>query len=126
MVRYKKLGLVLGAVAMLALLPAKADAQFIRYSPIFWSFDVNAGVELPMSDLSDVAKPGFTVGAGWSYFLNPRFDIRIDEAATGYGILQKRYNHCRQQIIPCKVSRADKSDGFVFCGHLRDHAQLCH
>jgi hypothetical protein len=89
MVRYKKLGLVLGAVAMLALLPAKADAQFIRYSPIFWSFDVNAGIELPMSDLSDVAKPGFTVGAGWSYFLNPRLALT---ARGGVGFLSGESN----------------------------------
>lgn len=75
MVRYKKLGLVLGAVMMLALMPARADAQFIRYSPIFWSFDVHAGVELPMSDLGDVTKAGFTVGGRAAYFLNPRFAL---------------------------------------------------
>lgn len=75
MVGYRKLGLVLGAVAMLALLPAKADAQFISYSPIFWSFDVNAGVAIPLGDLGDVSKSGFAISGGAAYFLNPRLAV---------------------------------------------------
>jgi hypothetical protein len=73
--------LVLGAVAMLALLPAKADAQFIRYSPIFWSFDVNAGVALPMGDLGDVSKAGVAIAGGAAYFLNPRLALVVKGGA---------------------------------------------
>jgi hypothetical protein len=43
-VGYKKLGLVLGAVAAVALMPARADAQFVSYSPIFWSFEASGGM----------------------------------------------------------------------------------
>lgn len=75
MVGYKKLGVVLGAVALLATMPAKADAQFVRYSPIFWSFDAGGGVALPLGDLSDVATVGGTAGVGVAYFLNPRFAV---------------------------------------------------
>lgn len=77
-VGYKKLGMVLGAVAALALLPAKADAQFVRYSPIFWSFEGNVGVAIPVGDLGDLADPGVTFGAAASYFLNPRFALRAE------------------------------------------------
>jgi hypothetical protein len=75
MVGYKKWGVVLGAVALLATMPSKADAQFVRYSPIFWSFDVNGGAAIPVGALSDVASVGGTVGAGLAYFLNPRFAL---------------------------------------------------
>ncbi|MDX1579462.1 MAG: hypothetical protein R3266_13330, partial [Gemmatimonadota bacterium] len=86
MLGYKKLGgLILGAVALLALLPAAADAQFIRYSPIFWSFDGRGGIALPIGDLEDVADAGATVGAGLAYFLNPRFALRIDGNASFLG-----------------------------------------
>lgn len=79
MMGYKNLGrMVLGTVALCALLPAAASAQFVRYSPIFWSFDVRGGVAIPVGDLADVADPGPTVGAGLAYFLNPRFALRID------------------------------------------------
>ena len=82
MVGYKKLGgIVLGAVALLTLLPAAADAQFVRYSPIFWSFDGRGGVTLPLGDFSDVADAGVGIGAGLAYFLNPRFALRLDGGA---------------------------------------------
>lgn len=79
MLGYKKLGgVVLGAVALLTLLPAAADAQFIRYSPIFWSFEGRGGYTIPVGDFSDVADAGPSVGAGFAYFLNPRFALRVD------------------------------------------------
>lgn len=79
MLGYKKLGgIILGAAALLALLPAAASAQFIRYSPIFWSVEARGGVAIPVGDLGDVADPGVTLGAGLAYFLNPRFALRID------------------------------------------------
>ena len=77
-VGYKKLGLVLGAVAALALMPARADAQFVSYSPIFWSFEASGGIALPMGDLGDNATSGATVAIGASYFLNPRLALRAD------------------------------------------------
>ncbi|MGH7540408.1 MAG: hypothetical protein ACRELC_05370, partial [Gemmatimonadota bacterium] len=77
-VGYKQLGVVLGAVAALAFLPARADAQFVRYSPIFWSFEGAGGIALPVGDLGDVADPGPTFGVAVSYFLNPRFALRIE------------------------------------------------
>lgn len=86
MLGYKKLGgIILGAVALLALLPAAADAQFIRYSPIFWSFDGRGGIAIPVGDLADVSEAGVTVGAGLAYFLNPRFALRIDGNASFLG-----------------------------------------
>ena len=75
MLGYKKWGVVLGAVALLATMPSKADAQFIRYSTIFWSFDAAGGVAIPVSDLANVAKTGGTAGIGLAYFLNPRFAL---------------------------------------------------
>ncbi|MFQ5679850.1 MAG: hypothetical protein ACE5HP_10385 [Gemmatimonadota bacterium] len=79
MLGYKKLGgMILGAAALLALVPAAASAQFVRYSPIFWSFDVRGGGAIPVGDLKDVADAGPTVGAGLAYFLNPRFALRLD------------------------------------------------
>jgi hypothetical protein len=77
-VGYKKLGLVLGAVVALAVMPARADAQFVRYSPIFWSFDGGAGIAIPMGDLSDNSSSGVSFALGASYFLNPRFALRAD------------------------------------------------
>ncbi len=77
-VGYRKLGLVLGAVAACALLPARADAQFIRYSPVFWSFEGSAGIALPLGDLSDVAESGPAFGIAASYFLNPRLALRAE------------------------------------------------
>jgi hypothetical protein len=78
MVGYKKLGMVLGAVAVLALLPARADAQFVRYSPVFWAIEGGGGITLPVGDLGDVADPGLTLGLAGSYFLNPRFALRVE------------------------------------------------
>lgn len=79
MLGYKKLGgIILGTAALLALLPAGANAQFIRYSPIFWSFEGRGGVAIPTSDLGDVADAGATLGGGFAYFLNPRFALRLD------------------------------------------------
>ncbi|MFV1986334.1 MAG: hypothetical protein ACC682_03595 [Gemmatimonadota bacterium] len=77
-VGYKKLGLVLGAVVALAIMPARADAQMVRYSPIFWSIDGGAGIAIPLGDLSDNASSGATFALGASYFLNPRFALRVD------------------------------------------------
>lgn len=89
-VGYKQLGAVLGTVAVLGLgLGGPLSAQgaedfgpdregFIRYSPIFWSLDARGGISLPLGDLGDVADPGPSVGAGWAYFLNPNFALRLD------------------------------------------------
>ena len=88
-VGYKKLGTVLGAVAVLGLAfgnPLSAQAEdfgpdregFIRYSDIFWSVDARGGISLPVGDLGDVADPGASLGAGWAYFLNPNFALRLD------------------------------------------------
>lgn len=85
MVGYKKLGMVLGAVAVLALLPARADAQFVRYSPVFWAVEGNGGITLPMGDLGDVADPGLTLGLAGSYFLNPRFALRVEGGLSFLG-----------------------------------------
>jgi hypothetical protein len=85
MVGYKKLGMVLGAVAVLALLPARADAQFVRYSPVFWAIEGNGGITLPMGDLGDVADPGLTFGLAGSYFLNPRFALRVEGGLSFLG-----------------------------------------
>lgn len=85
MVGYKKLGMVLGAVAVLALLPARADAQFVRYSPVFWALEGNAGITLPVGDLGDVADPGLTLGLAGSYFLNPRFALRVEGGLSFLG-----------------------------------------
>ena len=77
-VGHKKLGLVLGAVAAVALLPARADAQFVRYSPVYWSFEGGVGLAVPLGDLDDVASSGVSVAAAGSYFLNPRFALRVE------------------------------------------------
>ncbi len=84
-VGYKKLGLVLGAVAAFAILPARADAQFIRYSPVFWSFEGGAGIAFPLGDLGDVAESGPSFGLAASYFLNPRFALRGEGSVDLYG-----------------------------------------
>lgn len=92
MLGYKKLGMVLGAVAVLALLPARADAQFVRYSPVFWAVEGSGGITIPMGDLGDVADPGLALGVAGSYFLNPRFALRVEgglsslEPADGAGV----------------------------------------
>jgi hypothetical protein len=78
-VGYKKLGLVLGAVAAVALMPARVDAQMVRYSPIFWSFEAGGGMTIPMGDLADNSKSGGSMALGAGYFLNPRL------ALTGQG-----------------------------------------
>jgi len=75
-VGYKKLGLVLGAVVALAIMPARADAQMVRYSPIFWSFDGGGGMAIPLGTLSDNMKAGPSIALGASYFLNPRLAVR--------------------------------------------------
>lgn len=85
MVGYKKLGMVLGAVVALTLLPAKADAQTFGFSPIFWSFEGSAGIALPLGDLADVADPGLTLGVGASYFLGPRIALRAEGSIDMYG-----------------------------------------
>ncbi len=77
-VGYKKLGLVFGAVTALAILPARADAQLVRYSPIFWSFEGNGGIAIPLGDLSDVAGSGPSFGLAVGYFLNPRLALRAE------------------------------------------------
>lgn len=77
-VGYKKLGLVMGAVAALAILPVRADAQIVRYSPIFWSFEGNGGIAIPLGDLSDVASAGPSFGIAAGYFLNPRLVLRAE------------------------------------------------
>lgn len=84
-VGYKKLGFVLGAVAALAFLPARADAQIVRYSPIFWSFEGNGGIALPLGDLGDVADAGPSFGLAASYFLNPRLALRAEGSLDMYG-----------------------------------------
>ena len=84
-VGYKKLGLVLGAVAALALMPARADAQMVRYSPIFWSIDGGAGIAIPIGDLADVSSSGVSFALGASYFLNPRLALRADGGLTLLG-----------------------------------------
>lgn len=85
MVGYKKLGMALGAVAALALLPTRADAQFVRYSPVFWAVEGNGGVMLPLGDLGDVADPGLTLGLAGSYFLNPNFALRVEGGLSFLG-----------------------------------------
>jgi hypothetical protein len=85
MVGYKKLGMVLGAVAVLALLPTRADAQFVRYSPVFWAVEGGGGITLPVGDLGDVADPGLTLGLAGSYFLNPRFALRVEGGLSFLG-----------------------------------------
>jgi len=77
-VGYKKLGLVFGAVAAVALLPVRADAQFVSYSPVFWSFEGGGGVAIPVGDLADVSSTGAALKVGASYFLNPHFALRVE------------------------------------------------
>ena len=77
-VGYKKLGLVFGAVVALALLPARADAQIVSYSPIFWSMEGGAGIAIPMGDLADASSSGVSFTLGGSYFLNPRLALRAE------------------------------------------------
>lgn len=84
MLGYKKLGMVLAAAALLALVPAKAEAQFVRYSPIFWSFEASGGVTIPLGGLSDAAKIGWNAGIGASYFLNPRFALKVEGSLDGH------------------------------------------
>ena len=84
-VGYKKLGLVLGAVVALALMPARADAQMVRYSPIFWSFDVGGGYAIPLGTLSDNMKAGPSLALGASYFLNPRLALRAEGGLSWMG-----------------------------------------
>jgi len=91
-VGYKKLGLVMGAVAALAILPARADAQVVRYSPIFWSFEGNGGIAIPLGDLSDAASSGPSFGIAAGYFLNPRLVLRaegsVDLLGEGDGVTE--------------------------------------
>jgi len=77
-VGYRKLGWVLGAVVAVALLPVRAEAQFVRYSPVFWSFEGSAGLALPMGGLGDTAESGPSFRLAASYFLNPRFALRAE------------------------------------------------
>jgi len=77
-VGYKKLGLVFGAVVALALLPARADAQIVSYSPVFWSIEGGGGIAIPMGDLGDVSSSGPAFTLAGSYFLNPRLALRAE------------------------------------------------
>lgn len=111
---YKQLGAVLGAVALLGAAgagPVQAQEDgfgpdrdgFIQYSPIFWSLDARGGVALPVGDFGDVTDPGPTIGAGFAYFLNPNFALRLDgnvdfysgrdEGATGTGPDVTRFSY---------------------------------
>lgn len=84
-VGYKKLGLVMGAVAALAILPARADAQVVRYSPIFWTFEGNGGIAIPLGDLADVASSGPSFGVAAGYYLNPRLVLRVEGSVDRLG-----------------------------------------
>ncbi len=77
-VGYRKLGMVLGAVAAFALLPARADAQLVSYSPVFWSFEASAGVVIPTGTWSHSAEAGTAFQLAASYFLNPRLGLRAE------------------------------------------------
>lgn len=83
MLGYKKLGgVVLGTVALLTFMPAAADAQFVSYSPIFWSADARGGISLPLGDFGDVVDAGPGFGVGVAYFLNRRLALRADGSLT--------------------------------------------
>ncbi|WP_419162577.1 hypothetical protein [Candidatus Palauibacter sp.] len=77
-VGYRKLGLALGAAAVLALSPVRAEAQAGAYSPMFWSFEGGVGMVLPMGDLADAAESGPAFSAAASYFLQPRLALRAE------------------------------------------------
>ena len=74
----KRPGLALGAVAMLALLPMRAEAQSDSYSPMFWSFEGSVGMAMPMGDIADGAESGPAFTAAASYFMSPRLALRAE------------------------------------------------
>ncbi|WP_419934061.1 hypothetical protein [Candidatus Palauibacter sp.] len=74
----RKLGLTLGAVVMLALLPVRAEGQTGPYSPMFWSFEGSVGMVLPMGDIADAAESGPAFTAAASYFMSPRLALRAE------------------------------------------------
>lgn len=77
-VGYRKLGLGVAAAVAFALLPVRADAQLVSYSPVFWSFEGGAGIALPVGDLGDNAESGPAFQIAASYFLNPRLALRAE------------------------------------------------
>lgn len=80
-----KLGLTLGAMVVLALLPMRADAQSSSYSPMFWSFEGSVGMALPMGDIADAAEAGPAFTAAASYFMSPRLALRAEGGLDMFG-----------------------------------------
>jgi len=74
---FRKLVLVVGAMAAFAFLPTRAEAQS-PYSPMFWSFEGGVGMAVPMGEIADAAEAGPSFSGAASYFLRPRLALRVD------------------------------------------------
>lgn len=81
---FKKLVLVVGAMAAFAFLPGRADAQS-PYSPMFWSFEAGVGMAIPMGEIADAAESGPSFSGAASYFLRPRLALRAEGALDMLG-----------------------------------------
>lgn len=55
-----------------------ADDGMARAWNPSWSFDLRAGLALPVGDLGDFQDPGLSLGAGTGYHFNPRLSGRLD------------------------------------------------
>jgi len=76
---FRKLVLVVGAMAAFAFLPTRAEAQS-PYSPMFWSFEGGVGMAVPMGEIADAAEAGPSFSGAASYFLRPRLALRVEGA----------------------------------------------
>ncbi|MYC87571.1 MAG: hypothetical protein F4X22_04945 [Gemmatimonadales bacterium] len=81
---FRKLVLVVGAMAAFAFLPTRAEAQS-PYSPMFWSFEGGVGMAMPMGEIADAAEAGPSFSGAASYFLRPRLALRVEGALDMLG-----------------------------------------
>ena len=108
---FRKLVLVVGAMAAFAFLPTRAEAQS-PYSPMFWSFEGGVGMAVPMGEIADAAEAGPSFSGAASYFLRPRLALRVEGAFDMLGT--KGSDRPELSDLPCdgrdRIS-PDGSDG---------------
>lgn len=75
------------AAGLTAVLLIAAPAALTAQDASTFSVDARGGVEVPVSDLADVADLGPTAGVSARYRVHPRVDVRIDgELGLLYGL----------------------------------------
>ncbi len=75
----RKLGAALFAGTLLAALPLSAHAQ-----ESVWNVDLQAGYEMPIQDLGDMADPGPAFGLSFGRMVHEQVAIRLGGSATLY------------------------------------------